>query len=292
MAQEFVQFVHSESYGEVSSGRKITAEQNLGEAMRIPGHCPHVKKPMTPNTLFLASDPLSCLIPLIHDLKRQAFEASGQRMRKDAQVLLAGVASFPVPMSELRNRTKEAAASHALYEEWIRLNLAWLHRRYGSHLYAVTAHSDELYPHIHWHCPGFIKNGRFTMGGLHAGQEAGKRAVAAAVEANGGPLDGKLRKKTYNDAYKAAEKEFQDDYWQHVGKPLGMLRVSSKPRRRAPRGVHLANVRASEAEERARLAEEESARLRAELDRVNMKLALNNLEFAAIQNTRASDAHP
>ena len=276
MAQEFVQFVHTETYGEASCRRdrpgrprKLTAGEALAEALREKGACHHVKKPMAPKVLFSASEPLSRLLPLIVDLKAQGSKASGRLVRKDAQCLLAGVASYPAPMSELRQRTVEAARERERHDRWVELNLAWLKTRYAGRLHTVIEHLDERYPHIHWYCPGFLENGRFTMGDLHAGQHAAKAAVAAAISANGGPLPPATRKKVYNDAYKAAERALQDDYHQRVGKPLGMARVSSAPRPRVPRPVHLANERAKAAEAEADKARSEAEELRRELDRVN-----------------------
>jgi len=228
---------------------------------------------MEPNTLFLADKPLSCIVPLVADLKAQDFAANGRRVRKDAQSLLAGIASYPAPMSELRKLNEEADAERKRYARWIELNLAWLKRRYAGHLFAVIEHRDERFPHLHWYCPGFLENGRFTMGRLHAGQHAGKRAVADAIAAKGGPLDPAARKFIYNEAYKAAERELQDDYYEHVSKPLGMSRVSSAPRPRVPRPVHLANEKAKIAEAEALKARKEADELRAELTRVNSLLA-------------------
>jgi hypothetical protein len=280
MAHENTQLIHTETYGEVSSRkdrpgrpRKLTAPELIDEALRRNGAHPHVKNPMEPNTLFLASDDLSGILPLVQALKAQDSAANGRCVRKDAQSILAGIASYPVPMAELRQPTRSAARKREKHDRWVELNLAWLHRRYGAHLYAVLEHRDEKHPHVHWYCPGFLENGRFTMGSLHAGQHAGKKAVADAIAANGGPLDPALRKFTYNEAYKAAMVAEADDYYEHVSKPLGMLRIGSAPRPRVPRPVHLANEKAKIAEEEAVKARKEADELRAELARVNSLLA-------------------
>ena len=66
----------------------------------------------------------------------------GRKMREDAAVLLAGVASFP---------RAEAEKDPELYARWESLTVAYLQGKYGDNLRAVVMHNDEEHPHLHFY---------------------------------------------------------------------------------------------------------------------------------------------
>ena len=66
----------------------------------------------------------------------------GRKMREDAAVLLAGVASFP---RDAANKDPE------LYKKWESLTVEYLQKKYGDNLRSVVMHNDEEHPHLHFY---------------------------------------------------------------------------------------------------------------------------------------------
>ena len=201
------QFIHIETYARVAKGRKFAMRDIVAEAMREPAACEHVKNPTKPTTIFGDSD-LNALIDEIEEDASDAVDCIGHKLRKDSQLLLAGVASFPVPVSEL----KEDATN---YIRWRNRVIKFLQMEYGENLCSVVQHLDEEYPHVHFFVKP-IKSGRnFDLGRLHPGRFAASDRKA------------KNRQKLYKDAMKA----YQDRFFELVGKPSGMTRLGPKKRR-------------------------------------------------------------
>ena len=118
----------------------------------------------------------------------------GRKMRADAPVLVAGVASFP---------RVEAEKDPELYARWESLTIAYLQGKYGDNLRAVVMHNDEEQPHLHFFvCSDTEVNAK----ALHYGHKAKKNFIAAS-------------------------KAFQDDYHAQVAIHCGMARLGPKKQR-------------------------------------------------------------
>lgn len=201
------QFIHVETYARIAKGRKFAMRDIVAEAMREPAACEHVKQPTKPTTIYGETD-LNRLIDEIEEDASDAVDCIGHKLRKDSQLLLAGVASFPVSVSEL----KEDATN---YIRWRNRVIKFLQNEYGENLCSVVQHLDEEYPHVHFFVKP-IKNGRnLDLGRLHPGRFAASDRKA------------KNRQKLYKDAMKA----YQDRFFESVGKPSGMTRLGPKKRR-------------------------------------------------------------
>ena len=95
-----IQFVHIAVYSlhspkKTSRGAdsKWAVRDVIAEASREPQACLHVPRPRPPNLLHGPSlAELEAEVGAIHARSR---DAAGRRLRKDASVLLAGVASYP-----------------------------------------------------------------------------------------------------------------------------------------------------------------------------------------------------
>ena len=251
------QFFHIETYARVASTKvkptkpknggkapaakipkpKATVGDVLGEVMRDAGNCPHVANPQPPNFLYGNEDNLRA-IPLEIEINIEAHQAKhgGRVLRKDAHVLLAGVASFPRELME---------SDPDRYQKWKDANLDFLKRKYGKSLKAVVEHLDEEHPHIHFYV---LDADHVNAKELHDGHKASVGLTPMTKE--------------YNVAYNNAMREVQTDYYTQVGHPLGLLRDGPKEQR-----LDRATWKTRKTEASARYAlDQQSAEKRSQID--------------------------
>lgn len=185
---------------------KATVSDVLAELMRDEGHCAHVESPQPPNFLYGNEDTVRA-IPLEIEMNIEAHQAKhgGRILRKDAHVLLAGVASFPRDKME---------ADPVRYQKWKDSNLDYLQKKYGKSLKAVVEHLDEEHPHIHFYV---MDANLVNAKDLHDGHRAARGLTPMTKE--------------YNTVYTNAMREVQTDYYTQVGHPLGLLRDGPKKKR-------------------------------------------------------------
>lgn len=260
------QFVHIECYSLTppkktrrNAAPKWSAGDILAEAARIPGACEHVTDPLPPTLIHGAT--LKQIETELTDIQSNARDAAGRRLRKDATVLLAGVASYPADGSD--------------YEVWKQLTVEWLRCRFGVNLRAVVEHLDESHPHLHFFIVDPIAG---NVKGLHPGFAAAK-----------GMANPMLQRKAYTEAMRA----FQDEYWGHVGGPTALARIGPRRRRltRDEWAQEQADLRAQAATLQSVRAKLEEVRMREE--RVS-ELARRTLEQAEclIYRLNELDSHP
>lgn len=193
-----IQFVHISVYSlhppkKTSQGadRKWAVRDVLAEAGREPQACLHVPRPRPPHLLHGPS--LAELEAEIGAIHARSTDAAGRRLRKDASVLLAGVASYPRGGME--------------YGYWKQSVLEWLQTEFGDRLRSVVEHTDEAHPHLHFYVVnphgGNVKD-------LHPGFRAAKGAQT--------PKEQRI-------AYNTAMRAFQDRFWEHVAGPSGLARL-------------------------------------------------------------------
>lgn len=193
-----IQFVHIAVYSlhspkKTSRGadRKWAVRDVIAEASREPQACLHVPRPRPPNLLHGPS--LAELEAEIGAIHARSCDAAGRRLRKDASVLLAGVASYPRGGIE--------------YSYWKQSTLEWLQTEFGEHLRSVVEHTDEAHPHLHFYA---VNPDGGNVKDLHPGFHAAKGAQA--------PREQRL-------AYNTAMRAFQDRFWEHVAGPSGLARL-------------------------------------------------------------------
>ncbi|MGQ0728937.1 plasmid recombination protein [Acidovorax sp.] len=206
---------------------KYSAGQIIDEVLREPDAIPHVANPEKPNFILGSEDDLRTLIPRI-----EAAAASyknpkdGRKLRSDAHVLLAGVASYP----------REAAEDNpSNYEKWKAKTVDFLREKYGDKLVSVVEHQDESHPHLHFYCVDF-ENLNAKM--LHDGHRAAAQLPQLSKEAG--------------LAFKGAMREYQNNYYQNVGAQVGLTRIGPG-RKRATRQEW--NAQKAEAKELAKAYE-------------------------------------
>lgn len=237
------QFIHYDTYGlkvsaKAKGGGKVAGKSQTksllsvrdvcAEALREDGAHPHVEAPQPPRMLHgipLAEVERQCV-----DIGATAKDASGKRLRKDAAILLAGVASYPVPRAE---------ADPATVAAWERQTVAFLRGRWGDRLQTVLAHDDERFPHLHFyvlaeHAPGQ----RYSLDGV-----CNARAAQAAAKASGAKIVDQRA------AYVEAMERLQDAYYDAVSIDFGICR-------HGPRRDRASRI---EWQERQRIAEQIAA---------------------------------
>lgn len=209
------QFAHVEGYSlagstqnkktkgggvEVQKTRSLReiAEENMREA----GACPHVENPETPTIIYGVS-PLE-VVPMAEDWASQTQDAKGRKLRKDANVCLAGVISLP------REREEEGP-------EFFAHAVNYLKEKYDDRLKSVVFHEDEAHPHIHFFILPRVGE---KFEDIHEGVKASNKAKA----------EGKA-KGEQNQAYKAAMRGWQDEFSNKVAKNFGLTRLGPGRRR-------------------------------------------------------------
>lgn len=213
------QFVHVESYSRSSPKTAQHKNSKSGKASsKSGGHCvkyivdeatrekdsiPHVDNPLPP--ILHYGKPLDQLETTCEAWASTMTDSRGHKLRKDALCLAAGIVSAPHDIEP------EA------WEKFRSDSIDWLKEKYGDALESVIEHTDESHPHLHFYVvpkPGQ----RFES--IHQG-----RAAAAMEKGQGG------KKGEQNQAYKAAMREFQDEFFDSVGIQHGFTRIGPGKRR-------------------------------------------------------------
>lgn len=185
----------------------------IAEASRAPQASTHIALTRTPT--LLDGIALSDLEPLVNARAEDARDGVGRKLRKDAPILIAGVASYPVALDDMTEN------DHQRYGRWEKDTVRWLKERHRHRLVSVVRHDDERFPHIHFFVlPDLGNDGRLDIRAVHPGIEARERC-----REGGGDRSAQSR------AYCEAMREVQDDYQREVGFRHGLLRTGPKRRR-------------------------------------------------------------
>jgi hypothetical protein len=209
------QFIHIEPYGREGAHKKNSTERKSSmfgirdEMIRAPHACSHVPSPRPPVVLF--GDHPSRVITMCAEQASRAIDKAGRKLRCDAPVVVAGVASWPQRRDVVDNEPEELKR----YELWRHDTVAWLELRWVDTLASVIEHTDEPFAHIHFLLvPKLDHNRRLWIGTVHPGRQA----EAETAEAGGSKRDQK-------QAHEAAMTKLQDDYYENVGARHGLTRI-------------------------------------------------------------------
>lgn len=227
------QFIHYETYArsvsKKSRGKKWTVKDIIAELCRLKNDCYHVENPQQPFLIYGME--YEKLYNYINDLAENTKNTDGRKIRKDQAILLAGVVSFP---RELREKDENR------YQEWIKENLDYLKEKFGDNLINVTEHNDEAHPHLHFYV--INKDNCLKADLLHAGKVAKNSAYEAqkiikkentSEEKNiaeNGEKEEKMSK-LGNRLYREAMRAEQDEYYEKVGKKIGLTKIGPGRRR-------------------------------------------------------------
>lgn len=209
------QFIHIDGIGLSASSRHPnwhTVEGVLAEAARAPGAKGHIVKPRPPHLLHGVAPLL--VEPKVRTVAAEAVDAKGRRIRRDAVVMYALVASYPVPTKSV------AGEAWNDYEAWRTATLDWLKAMFGNHLASVVEHLDETHPHLHAFVVPGLDDDRRIDHRLHPGYAA--REAARRIGSD---------HKQAERAFRAGLRGFQDSYATAVSVRFGHERVGPRRRR-------------------------------------------------------------
>lgn len=209
------QFIHIETYARTSktwTGKDKKGKEKGGttrsireisdEAIRKPGNCPHVPDPRPPVQIFgISPDEIP---KMCEEYAGTVKTKSGQKLRPDALVCIAGVVSVGDPDREKWDQVKKDSVE-------------FLKNKYGDRLKSVVEHTDEAFPHFHFYV---IPRPGEKLEDIHEGLKARNQARAAGEKAG-----------TQNRAYRDAMKTFQDEYSLSVSARNGLTRIGPSRRR-------------------------------------------------------------
>lgn len=264
--------------GEVQAA-KATGRSIIGEILReAPKYYRHLTalgiKPIPPRHLsgLKPADLLDWYTNLLEAAGKINVESTRlgkpyrRRQRSTVPIMLAAVASYPAPPDDHDPR----------YRQWRSQVVAWAERHYGSNLVGVYEHLDEAHGHVH--CLAAHPDGR-PVRSLHSGW-----AAVAKATANG------TAKKELGQVYRSAMKDFQDEFFDCVGRECGLDRLSPAPK---PRVGYAESRRQKEWEEQVAQSEAE-ARERREKEEVRLRERERDLaariEAVVLRETEAENA--
>ncbi|MGL5164790.1 MAG: plasmid recombination protein [Afipia sp.] len=214
------QFLHIEAYGRKGAHKKNSSVRRSSmfdirdEMIRMPHACSHVAESLPPLVLF-GMKPEDTFV-LTNERAGHAIDKRARKLRCDAPVVIAGVASWPKPVVDVKNDPEKKR-----YQQWREETLAWLKRRWGDDLKTVLQHLDEAYPHLHFIVvPKLSPDCRLRISSIHPGH----RAAEKTAEAGG---TGRDQKKAYKEAMAA----LQDGYYERVSVRFGILRTGPRRQR-------------------------------------------------------------
>ncbi len=244
---------------------KRSAAAVAAEADRVPYHAPHIDGPKPPNLLYgpLASKVVTALCMAVDDRKREHLARTNRklRVRKDQQMLIAGVVSYP----EARRLTESSDAQLKEYRRWRTRVVRFLRSRFKDALRCVIEHVDEPRLHLHFFCVPDVPAGEMTLHQIHPGMKASRDC---------GPRD-TVPKKAREDAWVRAMRNFQLEFYHQVSWYHGhTLRQARKQR------LSRAEVRAQEQQLKALAEAKEHASellLAADMERRNAKAEASRL---------------
>ena len=107
---------------------------------------PALKYPAEPTILFGISPLTPAHRPRAGG---KAVDTKGRRLRRDGAVLVAAVASYPVPRADVEAR--DQPQERDLYIAWRTDAVAWFQGQFGATLLSIVEHVDEDYLHLHFY---------------------------------------------------------------------------------------------------------------------------------------------
>jgi hypothetical protein len=203
------QFIHLENFGRIP-GRGFKKQSMRGvarEAERVPGACPHIENPKEFELVY--GEMPSKVVEDIHYLAELKRDSRNRKIRNDAQLLLGGVASYPVPMAKLNQNDEN-------FIIWRDRTIKFLKQYFSGNLKSIGCHTDEEYFHFHFYVSPDEDN--FHIRSVHPGW-----AAHDSVKSD--------KKKDKNIAYNDAMRQFQNEYYESVSRFCGLTRIGPKVQR-------------------------------------------------------------
>ncbi|KKM68744.1 hypothetical protein LCGC14_1457860, partial [marine sediment metagenome] len=212
-----------------SGARAWTATEVFDEAERVPLACPHVEPGGPPPEIipgsvnsFAAARSEHAKAAAVRESYVRKGKKAKRKLRSDAHSLYSSVVSLPT-------LTADALADPELRAECVTLlKDAMAHERKaivaaGGVLLMGVIHWDEDHVHAHYLA---IQPRKGRIDELHPGRTA--KAAFNEAHAAEKATDPKAVGKGANAAYRAAMRRWQDDFYEAVFDPAGLLRFGPK----------------------------------------------------------------
>jgi len=232
-----IQFYHFEPYSRVESKSKGKKGKSIysvaGEAERNPGYCDHIEKPKEPVLLY--GVPFSEVVKLAEQYAENTFDSCGRAVRKNGLCAIFGVVSPPHDMTE------------KVWNAYKKTSIQYLKNTWGNSLKSIIEHTDEYYEPDEEHGikPGTINRHLHfaatppvgvNFAEIHPGIKAKRAAdkaygvtkIPEGMDEKSFEIFKKEGRKAGDRAYRNAMKSVQDDFFNHVGNPFGLLRYGPK----------------------------------------------------------------
>ena len=239
------QFLHGEAYALKGTHGKLSVEQILDEAMRMPGSCPHVAEPRAPILIF--GRPLIDILPLLKSRVADAKDKRGRRLPQTFTTLLCVVVSLPHSPAEVEAEVALQRSTRSFFD----MAIGFLKETCGeTSVVSVIMHVDEPRLHIHVYIIPEVDpvTNMLTI-----------EQVWPPARAAGDARRAKLTHAQVNEKFREAASALQDMFHARVGALAGLQRIGPG-RERLPRAQYLAAR-----DRQARLDAESAARLAAAL---------------------------
>jgi len=198
-----------------------SAKDVAKEADRQPGH--YSNKILYPQSDVLYGISPTHLVDLLDVRLESAFSRVGRskrKIRKDAQVLMEIVVSYPHKRPD------------GNYQDWLDLNIGYFKMLYGKNLGSVVQHLDESHPHLHVFVTGdFDKDNCYSLNRVHFAKY----------------LESRSHTKSRSLQFKKGLQRMTDHYYTWVSSIFGMKRKSDNPRHRLNRKEYLQKSLANDA---------------------------------------------
>jgi hypothetical protein len=217
------QFIHVDTYARIPN-KNFNKQSIWGivhEADRVPHACLHIENPKKP--ILLYGEQLNEMAQNLYDLADKGRDLLDRKTRKDGQLLLAGIASYP-------KKSEDTEYNDEHFQNWLQLSILFLKDEYADCLRSIILHfDDEPFPHLHFYCHANPdRNGHLNIRDVHVGMKARDTISDKGVGS------GKKRRKLYKDAMRA----FQDRYYAKVGVSSGLARLGPKRQRMTRKEWH------------------------------------------------------
>lgn len=220
MTQHKAQFISLQEYGRRNNkmAEKRSMRQIVNEAERVPANCPHVKQAQQPLLIHGISPLRMC--DELEGLADQARSANGNKLRRDARILLAGVVSYPERASTMSNHPLKDPE----FLKWLKQSRKFLREHFGDDFRSAVVHFDESHPHIHFYCHQDLgDNHTLDLKTIHPG--------IAAEQQLRQQLQRKPKKAELTNANNQGLSSFQDDFHAAVSQNFGHKRSTVKRKR-------------------------------------------------------------
>ncbi|MGJ7914794.1 hypothetical protein ACI48D_04845 [Massilia sp. LXY-6] len=234
------QFIHVDTYSLVESkktrvkkvkgtdGNLVNVEQKktkgtissiIAEGMREPDFCSHIKDPQDEIIYLYQNEEtlgrqfrLSDIESYCEKVREENKDELGRKLRADASLLLAGVASF----KREEDQTMEDCIQSDRFQVWMHETLEFIKNEYAENLKVVKLDFDEGHPHLHFYAVNDKGSAKKLHDGFRATDEFKKKHKQEYKSTDKEQLKSlKLRE---NQVYKKAMSSYQDKYQAHMKK--------------------------------------------------------------------------